>query len=142
MFIGQYSHTIDAKGRMAVPVKFRKELAKSVITKGLDGCLVLYPAGEWKKLADKLAALPISKANARGFSRLMLAGAMDCDVDRQGRVMLPDYLRQFAGITKKVIVAGLYNRVELWEEKAWEKYRANMEKDSGKIAEQLGELGV
>ncbi len=142
MFIGEYSHNIDEKGRMAVPVKFRKEIGKAVVTKGLDGCLVIYPAAEWKKLADKLSALPISKANARGFSRLMLAGAMDISVDKQGRVMLPEYLRKFADISKKVIVAGLYNRVEIWNEAKWEKYRVGVEKDSSEIAEQLDDLAV
>jgi MraZ protein len=142
MFIGEYLHNLDEKGRLAIPVKFRKELAKSVVTKGLDGCLVVYPAVEWKKLADRLSALPISKANTRAFSRLMLAGAMDVEVDGQGRVSLPEYLRQFAVLKKKVIVAGLSNRVEIWDSGKWEKYRQEMEKDSGEIAEQLGELGV
>ena len=142
MFIGEYLHNIDEKGRLAIPVKFRKELQKAVVTKGLDGCLVIYPAVEWRKLADKLAAMPISKANARGFSRLMLAGAMDVTVDRQGRVMIPDYLREFAGVGKRVIVTGLYNRVEIWDKLKWDKYRQVVERDSGKIAEQLDDLGV
>lgn len=142
MFIGEYLHNLDEKGRLAIPVKFRKELVKAVVTKGLDGCLVVYPAVEWKKLADKLAALPISKANSRAFSRLMLAGAMDVEVDNQGRVGLPDYLRKFAGLNKKVVVAGLYNRVEIWDSTKWEEYRQGMENESGDIAEQLGELAV
>lgn len=142
MFIGEYLHNTDEKGRLAIPVKFRKELAKAVVTKGMDGCLVVYPAGEWKKLADKLSALPISQANTRAFSRFMLAGAMDVSVDGQGRVMLPDYLREFAGITKKVIITGLYNRVEIWDSVKWEKYRQGVEGQSEEIAEKLGELGV
>jgi len=142
MFIGEYAHTIDEKGRLAIPVKFRKALVRAVVTKGLDGCLVVYPAGEWRKLADKLAALPISQANTRAFARLLLAGAMDVTVDGQGRVMLPEYLRTFAGLEKKVIVAGLYNRVELWSEAAWQTYRKRVEGQSGEIAEQLGSLGV
>ena len=142
MFIGEYLHNLDNKGRIAIPVKFRRELAKAVVTKGLDGCLVVYPATEWKKLADKLATLPISQANTRAFSRLMLAGAMDVAVDRQGRIMLPDYLRKFAGLNKKVIVAGLYNRVEIWDSSKWENYRQGVEQKSEGIAEKLGELGV
>ena len=142
MFIGEYAHTIDEKGRLAIPVKFRNTLVRAVVTKGLDGCLVMYPAPEWRKLADKLAALPISQANTRAFARLLLAGAMDVIVDRQGRVMLPEYLRTFAGLEKKVIVAGLYNRVELWSETAWQTYRKRVESASGDIAEQLGSLGV
>src|SRR3989339_2072886 len=111
MFIGEYQHNIDPKGRLAVPAKFRQILTKgAVVTKGLDDCLFLYPKVEWQKLADKLAALPISKANTRAFARLMLAGAMDVEVDKQGRVMIPEYLRKFANVTKSVVVAGLYNR--------------------------------
>lgn len=143
MFIGEYQHTIDEKGRLAVPIKFRTELAKgAVVTRGLDNCLFLYPQKDWETLANKLSQLPISKANTRAFARLMLAGAMDCEIDKQGRIILPDYLRKYAGMTKKVIVAGLYNRLELWDEEAWGKYKAGTEKRGGDIAEALGELGV
>src|SRR3989338_10212712 len=141
MFIGEYQHTIDIKGRMAVPVKFRQQLAKgAVVTKGLDSCLFLYPKAEWQKLADKLAALPISQANPRAFARLMLAGAMEVDIDRQGRMLVPEYLRQYAGLKKKVIVAGLYNRLEIWDETAWHKYKTGTESKSADIAEALGGL--
>ena len=143
MFIGEYQHNLDQKGRLAIPVKFRAELKKgAVVTKGLDNCLFLYPKSEWQKLAKKLVNLPINKANTRAFSRLMLAGAMDVDVDKQGRVILPDYLRKYADLSKKSIIAGLYNRLEIWNEAAWEKYKNSTEKDSGDIAEALGELGV
>ena len=143
MFIGEYNHTIDEKGRLAVPVKFRNKLAKgAVVTKGLDNCLVLYTAEEWKKLAPRLAALPINKANSRAFSRLMLAGAMDVSLDKQGRIILPDYLRKYAGVGKNVIVAGLYTRLEIWDKAKWESYKSGTEKSSGDIAEQLGELGA
>lgn len=143
MFIGEYQHNIDEKGRLAVPVKFRVELQKgAVVTRGLDNCLFLYPQKDWEALANKLAKLPISQANTRAFARLMLAGAMDCDIDKQGRIMLPDYLRKYAGVRKKVVVAGLYNRLEIWDEEAWEKYKASTEKRGGDIAEALGELGV
>jgi MraZ protein len=143
MFIGEYQHTIDSKGRVAIPAKFRRQLTKgAVVTKGLDDCLFLYSKEEWQKLADKLAALPISKANTRAFARLMLAGAMDVDIDSQGRIVLPEYLRKYASMQRKVVIAGLYNRLEIWDEVKWEKYKAGTESKSGDIAEALGELGV
>lgn len=143
MFIGEYRHSIDDKGRLAIPVKFRQLLKEgAVVTKGLDNCLFLYTKEEWKKLALKLSSLPISQAKARAFARLMLAGAMDIDIDKQGRAMIPDYLRKFSRIGKKVVVAGLYNRLELWEEREWEKYKKGTESKSGDIAEALGELRV
>ncbi len=143
MFIGEYNHSIDEKGRLAIPIKFREELGRgAVVTRGLDNCLFVYTADEWKIMAEKLAALPISKANTRAFARLMLAGAMDCEIDKQGRVMLPEFLRSYAGISKKAVVAGLFNRLEIWDEAAWNKYKTATEKDSGDIAEALGELSV
>jgi len=143
MFLGEYQHNIDEKGRLAVPVKFRGDLSKgAVVTKGLENCLFLYTKKDWVELAEKISKLPISQSSSRAFSRLMLAGAMDVEVDKQGRVVLPDYLRKYAGLNKKVIVAGLYNRVEVWDETAWEKYKTATEKDSSNIAETLGELGV
>ena len=138
MFIGEYSHSIDDKGRLAVPVKFRGALANgAVVTKGLEGCLFLYTNEEWKKLADKINATPISQANARAFARLMLAGAMDVQPDKQGRVVLPKYLLQYAGVKSSVIVAGLLNRLEIWEAKAWQEYKTKTEKDAASMAEQL-----
>jgi MraZ protein len=143
MFIGEYNHNLDNKGRLAVPVKFRDDLKKgAVVTKGLDGCLFLYTMSEWKILADKLSKLPISQSNTRAFARLMLAGAMDVQIDKQGRVVLPDYLRRYAVLKKKIIINGLYNRLEIWDENNWEKYKKITEKESGDIAEKLGELGV
>lgn len=143
MFIGEYTLSIDEKGRISIPAKFRDQLkGKAVVTRGLDSSLFLYSMSEWQKLAEKLAALPISKANTRAFSRLMLAGAMDCELDKNGRIILPDYLIEFAKLGKKVVVAGLYNRLEIWSEELWKKYKRNTEKDSTEIAEQLGEIGV
>ncbi|MEK7167296.1 MAG: division/cell wall cluster transcriptional repressor MraZ [Patescibacteria group bacterium] len=141
MFIGEYFHTIDEKGRLAIPTKFRAELAEGVVvTRGLDNCLFLYTLKEWKDLATKLSKLSISKANTRAFSRLMLAGAMDLQLDKQGRIILPDYLRKYAGIKKKTVVAGLFNRLEIWDQEIWEKYKNNTEKTSEDIAEALEEL--
>ncbi|MDP2737020.1 MAG: division/cell wall cluster transcriptional repressor MraZ [bacterium] len=143
MFIGEYSHNLDDKGRVAVPAKFRATLkGGAVVTRGLDNCLFLYTKKEWQELAAKLAKLPISKANTRAFARLMLAGAMDVDFDNQGRIMLPEYLRKFAGLKKNLIIAGLYDRLEIWDEAAWNKYKKGTERKSTDIAEALGELGV
>jgi MraZ protein len=143
MFIGEYRHAIDEKGRLAIPVKFRGDLESgAIVTRGLDDCLYVYTAAEWQKLADKLASLPMSQSNSRAFARLMLAGAMDVAVDKQGRIILPDYLRQFAGLKKTAVVAGLYNHLEIWDEASWGAYKKKTEKDSGEIAERLGSLGV
>ena len=143
MFIGEYQHTIDEKGRMMIPTKFRGDLSKgAVVTRGLDHCLVLYPIAVWNELAQKLSNLPISQSKSRAFARLMLAGAMDVSVDKQGRIMLPEYLREYASTKKQVVVAGLFDRLEIWDEKSWKKYKTATEKESNEIAETLGELGV
>lgn len=143
MFIGEYRHNLDDKGRLAVPAKFRALLkGGAVVTKGLDNCLFLYPKKQWSELASKLAAMPISQAKARAFGRHMLAGAMEVEFDIQGRITLPEYLRKFAGLKKKSIIAGLYNRLEIWDETIWNKYKIGTDKNSGEIAETLGELGV
>jgi MraZ protein len=143
MFIGEYSHNVDNKGRLAIPVKFRNQLKKgAVVTRGLDNCLFLYPRTEWLKLAKKLAALPISQKDARAFARLMLAGAMDVESDRQGRIIIPNYLREYAGIKNNVIIAGLYTRLEIWNKMKWKKYKQGAERGSTDIAERLSELGV
>jgi MraZ protein len=143
MFIGEYQATIDDKGRISIPAKFRPLLkSKIVVTRGLDNSLFLYSLEEWKKLATKLASLPISTANTRAFSRLMLAGAMDCEIDKQGRIILPGYLKEFAKIGKKAVIAGLYNRIEIWSEELWQAYKIQTEQNSNAIAEQLGSLGV
>ncbi len=143
MFIGEYAHNLDDKGRLAVPKKFRKALEKgAVVTRGLDNCLFLYTRTEWEKLADKLANLPFAQANTRAFTRLMLAGAMDVQIDKQGRIAIPEYLRQFAKIQKETVVAGLYNRLELWDKDAWQRYKSKTEKESSDIAEQMAALGI
>lgn len=143
MFIGEYQHSLDDKGRLAIPVKFRADFKQgAVVTRGLDNCLFLYTKSAWQELAFKLAKLPISQAKTRAFARLMLAGAMDVEIDNQGRILLPDYLRIFAGIKRTTVVAGLYDRVELWDATRWNNYKRTTEKESNKIAETLGELGV
>lgn len=143
MFLGEYPYKLDEKKRLSLPIKFRKLLGKKVvITRGLDSCLFLYPAEEWQKLAEKLSHLPLSQADARGFVRIMLAGAMEVDLDKLGRILIPDYLKKYAFLNKKVVIAGLYNRVEIWDENKWEEYKQKTEKEAGDIAERLKELGI
>ena len=143
MFIGEYHHTIDAKKRLAIPAKFRKKLEGSaVLTKSLDDSLVLYPMNEWEELAGKLSKLPIGQSGTRSFVRTMLAGASDIEIDSLGRILIPDYLKDYAGLKKNVVIAGLYNRLEIWDEETWNNYKKNSEKNAGNVAEKLGELGV
>ncbi len=143
MFIGEYSYSIDEKKRLGIPVKFRKQLDKGgVITRGLDNCLFLYSFEEWEKMARKLSEMPLARADARGFTRIMLSGAMEVEFDSLGRILLPDYLKNYAGISKKVIIAGLYNRIEIWDEKNWQDYKQKTESEAGNIAERLNELGI
>lgn len=143
MFIGEYNHNLDDKGRLAIPAKFRTILKKgAVVTKGLDDCLFLYSKEQFEKIAAKFAALPLSQSKARAFSRHMLAGAMDLEFDNQGRITLPEYLRKFSGLHKSIIIAGLYNHLEIWNEASWNKYKKESEKNSNAIAEELGDLGI
>ncbi len=143
MFIGEYQHNLDEKGRMAIPVKFRSKLSEgAIITRGLDHCLFIFDKTEWDKLAEKIVNLPLAQANSRAFTRLMLAGAMDVEIDKQGRVLVPDYLREYAGLKKQVVVTGLYNRIEIWDSAMWNGYKKKTESESDEIAERLGELGI
>jgi MraZ protein len=128
---------------MAIPAKFRDKLtAGAIITRGIDNCLFVFANAEWEVLAQKLIALPLAQANSRAFVRLMLAGASDVEIDNQGRILIPDYLRKYAGLKKEVVVAGLYNRIEVWDEAAWQSYKTKTESASESIAEKLGELGI
>ena len=141
MLLGEYQHSIDDKGRMAIPAKFRKSLSGGVVvTKGSENCLYLYPLEEWTKVAEKLSRLPINQADLRAFSRLMLAGANHAEIDSQGRVLIPDYLRSYAGIKTKAVIVGLYNRAEIWDEEKWQNYRSAIEQKGDEIAERLGGL--
>jgi len=143
MFIGEYSYTIDEKGRIATPPKYRNQLAEGVVvTRGLDNCLFMYPKKEWEIIAEKLGNMPNTDKNARAYARLMLAGAMDITPDKAGRIVLPQYLRNFASLKKNIVVAGLYNRIEIWNEASWKKYEADIEKNSSDIADKLSEFGV
>lgn len=143
MFIGEFRHMVDDKGRLAVPVKFRGAFKRgAVVTRGLDQCLFVFGMEEWKKLAEKLATLPLAQQDARAFARLMLAGAMDVELDKQGRAILPEYLREYAKVGKEAVIAGLYNRLEIWDAAAWEAYKTKTEADSVSIAERMSALGI
>ena len=143
MLIGEYKHTIDTKKRLAVPVKLRKDLGKgAILTRGLDNCLSLYPLKEWQKMTNKLSQLPTGQIDARGFNRIILAGAVAVDFDKLGRILIPDYLKKYALLKKSVVIAGVYNRLEIWDEAKWETYKQKTEKEVGDIAQRLGELGV
>ncbi len=143
MFIGEYTHTIDTKKRLALPVKFRKELGnKMIITRGFENCLIVYPQKEWQVMSDKLGKLPTSQVEARGFARIMLAGAMEVTLDKLGRVLIPEYLKKYAGLKKNVIVCGIFNRLEIWDAQKWGAYKGKMEKEVGDLASKLKELGI
>ena len=143
MILGEFKHNLDTKGRLAVPAKFREKLgAGAIITRGLDKCLFIFGANEWEILVQKLMNLPLAQANSRAFVRLMLAGASDAKVDAQGRILVPDYLRKYAGLKKQTVVTGLYNRMEVWDEAEWQSYKQKTEASSDEIAEKLGELGI
>ncbi len=141
MFMGEYNHTVDAKGRLIVPSKFREQLGDEfVVTKGLDGCLFVYENTEWKVLEEKLHTLPLTNANARKFSRFFLAGATSCEVDKQGRILLPQILRDFAGIEKDAVLVGVGSRIEIWARERW--LEANSYDDMEEIAENMEGLGI
>ncbi|MEK9160688.1 MAG: division/cell wall cluster transcriptional repressor MraZ [Patescibacteria group bacterium] len=142
MFIGEYRHTFDTKNRISLPAKFRKELGRSVIvTRGLDHCLFVYPKNTWKDEAAKIARHSTGGSAGRGLARLMLAGASEAEVDTAGRILVPDYLRSFATLAEKSVIAGVNDRVEIWDEKAWKKYTTSIERDADAFAEKLGDAG-
>ncbi len=143
MLIGEYTHTLDPKKRLSLPVKFRKELGrKLVVTRGLDNCLFIYSEKEWGKIAEKLAKLPIGQADTRGFNRFMLSGAVEVDADGAGRVLIPDFLKNFAKLRESVVLAGVIDRVEIWNEKEWKEYKRRIEEKADAMAEKLGEIGA
>ncbi|MBI4114262.1 MAG: division/cell wall cluster transcriptional repressor MraZ [Candidatus Niyogibacteria bacterium] len=143
MLIGEFSHTLDAKRRVALPSKFRKELGKkAIITRGLDRCLFVYSGKEWEKVAEKLAELPTGHADTRNFVRLFLAGASEGDCDNLGRILIPDYLKEYAGLKTKVIITGVYKRLEIWDAERWDEYKSTIEKQTDVLAEKLGEIGA
>ena len=143
MLIGEFTHNLDDKKRVAIPAKFRKELGKTaVITRGLDRCLFVFPLKEWEQVAEKLSSLPTGQSDTRSFARLFLAGAVDVNMDSLGRILIPDYLKTFAGLKEKAVITGVYKRLEIWDEQAWAAYKERIEQQTDVLAEKLGELGV
>ena len=143
MLIGEYTHTIDDKKRISLPIKFRKELGKKiVVTHGLDNCLFVYTLKEWEKISEKISELGMGQADKRGFNRFMLAGASLVDVDSIGRILIPEHLREFAEVKEKVVFTGVYSRVEIWNEKRWSEYKQKVIKNADLMAEKLGDIGA
>jgi len=142
MFMGEYNHTVDVKGRLIIPSKFREVLGDTfVVTKGLDGCLFVYDNEEWNAFEEKLKQLPLTNKSARQFVRFFLAGAAEVEVDKQGRILLPGVLREFAGLEKDVVLIGVASRIEIWDKEKLAQSRLD-EGDMDGIAEQMAELGL
>ena len=142
MFMGEYNHTIDAKGRLIVPAKFREILGDNfIVTKGLDGCLFVYPNDEWTRFEEKLKSLPLTNKNARQFTRFFLAGAAACEVDKQGRILLPQVLREFVSLEKDVVLVGVASRIEIWSRERWDESMNTYDGDMDEVAENMESLG-
>jgi len=143
MLLGEFKHNMDTKGRVAVPSKFRENLQTgAIVTRGLDHCLFIFSKTEWETLVSKITSLPLAQADSRAFARLMLAGATDVKIDTQGRILIPDSLRDYAHLKKQVVVTGMYTRIELWDADQWETYKKRTESSADEIAEKLGEIGI
>ena len=141
MFLGRYAHTLDAKGRLAIPARFREALAEGVVlTRGIDRCLALYPMAAWTPLAEKIDALPISDPDARTFRRMVFAEAVNLDLDAQGRVLVPPELRRYAEIDREALVVGVNTSIEIWSPTRWEAVTALMDNDGANIAQRLASL--
>lgn len=143
MFLGEFEHTIDGKGRLTIPAKFRDELESGVVvTRGLDGCLWAYGRSEWEKLAEKIAQMPTTNPAARNFARFMFSNAFDSIPDRQGRVLIPQSLRDYASIQNETVVIGVMNRVEIWNPESWKAVLSDVENDPDDLLSQLQDLGI
>ena len=143
MLVGEYRHNVDTKGRISVPSKFRDDLGQSfVVTKGLDNCLFAYSKEEWKNLENKLNTLPLTNQEARAFKRFFFSGAAECEVDKQGRVNIPQSLRDYAKLQKDVVIVGLSNRAEIWNNNQWDKYNGQNSDDITKLESQMSKLGI
>ena len=142
MFIGQYNHSVDAKNRISIPSKFREELdGKFIMTKGLDGCLYVYTMNEWKKLEQKLSSLPLTNKDARAFVRFFFSGASEIEIDKQGRALIPQNLKEYADVKKEIVSIGVLSRIEIWSKEKWNEYNeSNIDYDS--IAEEMSNLGI
>lgn len=143
MLIGEYTHTIDDKNRLSLPVKFRQEMGKKiVVTPGLDGCLWIFTMDQWKSISGKLGEASLLSADNRSFNRYMLGGAVEVDVDTIGRILVPDFLKERANLKTKVVLIGVQSRVEMWNEKSWIEYKKVVEKQADSLAEKLGQVGI
>ncbi len=143
MLIGEYKHTLDPKKRLSLPSKWRKELGSTlIVTRGLDNCLFVYPQAEWEKITEKIGNLPLGSADTRSFNRFFLSGAVEVEVDTVGRILVPDFLKDFAKLETKVVLAGIHDRVEIWDENRWTEYKARIEMQADSLAEKLSEIGV
>jgi MraZ protein len=143
MLIGEYKHTLDPKKRLSIPSKWREDLGKTlIVTRGLDNCLFVYPQTQWQRITQKVSELPLGQADTRSFNRFFLSGAVEVEVDTVGRILVPDFLKDFAGLQTKVVLAGIYDRVEIWAENKWEDYKRRIEGQADQLAEKLGEVGV
>ncbi|NBI06764.1 division/cell wall cluster transcriptional repressor MraZ [Senegalia massiliensis] len=143
MFIGEYNHSIDKKSRLIIPVKFRSNLGNNfILTKGLDNCLFIYPEDEWKVLENKLKNLPLTRKDARAFVRFFFSGATECELDKQGRILIPSNLKKHAKLDKEATIIGVSNRVEIWSSDEWTKYNEDDDLSYENIAEKMSELGI
>ncbi|MBQ8379648.1 MAG: division/cell wall cluster transcriptional repressor MraZ [Clostridia bacterium] len=143
MLLGEYRHNVDVKGRVSVPSKFRNDLGQTfVITKGLDNCLFMYSKQEWETFELKLKELPLTNQDARSFVRFFFAGAAECEVDKQGRINIPQNLREYANIQKDVVIVGVATRAEIWDSENWNKYTSSDSLDGTKLASQMSQLGI
>ena len=143
LLIGEYEHTLDDKKRISLPKVFRAALGrKVVVTRGLDSCLFVFSRDSWGKIAEKLQSLSFANVDTRGFNRFMLSGAAEVEVDQIGRILIPDHQKKFAGLKKKVVFAGISDRVEIWDAETWFRYKNRIEKDAERMAKKLGEIGA
>lgn len=143
MLMGEYNHTIDSKGRVIIPAKFREILGDEfVVTKGLDNCLFVYPNEEWQKFEEKLQTLPLTNKNARQFTRFFLAGAASVEVDKQGRILLPSVLREFAALEKDVVLVGVASRIEIWSKERWMDSISGYDLDMDEVASNMESFGL
>jgi MraZ protein len=143
MFLGEYRHNLDYKGRVAVPKKFRSDLAQgAILTKGLDGCLFLYPKKSWEELTARFQELSVTQADTRAFERYLFGGAVEANFDNLGRVKIPEYLILYASLKKELVLVGILERIEIWNKNKWEKVYENLESRGEEIAEKLSEKGV
>ena len=143
MLIGEYEHSLDVKGRLIMPAKLREDIGdKFIITKGLDGCLFGFSQTEWNNFEEKLKTLPLTNKNARDFVRFFLSGAIECEIDKQGRFLIASNLREYANLEKEIMVTGVGTRIEIWDKEKWKKYNSEENLSADQIAENMANLGM